>query len=149
MNDFNQEFNQDAINEYHDYADNRGRAIALLNKLKAREAQGMATTKIFWRDQQPTLVESSSKLHWDSRIQAMGFGRPETKGLPATDSNPRVPSSWEAKRDRKNKRQFTLEETPTMTYSSDGNMLPAHYYAPYMDENEMEAYINSLNKNDE
>jgi len=34
-----------------------------------------------------------------------------------------------------------------MTFAASGH-LPAHYYAPYMDENEMEAYINSLNKED-
>ena len=144
-----EDFNQDAVNEYHDYQDNRGQAIKLLNKLKAKEAQGMAATKVFWKDGQPTLVESSSKMQWDERITKLGFGRPENKGLPATDSNPRVPAGWEAKLDRKRRRQFTLEQTPTMTYNSDGNMLPAHYYAPYMDENEMEAYINSLNKNDD
>ena len=146
MNEF--EFNQEEVNEYHDYQDNRGQALRLLAKLKAREAEGMAVTKVFWKDQQPTLVESSSKMQWDQRITALGFGRPENKGLPATDSNPRVPAGWEKKRDSKNRRAYTLEETPTFTFKASGH-LPAHYYAPYMDENEMEAYINSLTKNDE
>jgi hypothetical protein len=125
---------------------NRDQAIALLAKLKAREAEGMAVTKIFWKDGQPTLVESSSKMHWDSRIQAMEFGRPEHKGLPATDSNPRVPSSWEAKLDRKRRRQYTLAETPTMQFKSSGMLGPEYY----QDEDALEAYINSLeNETDE
>ena len=133
-------FDQSAVNEYHDYTDNRAQAIALLNRLKAREAEGMAATKVFWKDQQPTLVESSSKMQWDQRIMTLGFGRPENKGLPATDSNPRVPSGWERKRDSKNRRAFTMEDTPTMSFKASGQ-LPAHYY---MDESALEAYVESL-----
>ncbi len=137
-----EDFNQDAVNEYHDYTDNRAKAIALLNKLKAKETEGMAVSKVFWKDGQPTLVESSSKMQWESRIQALGFKRPENKGLPATDSNPRVPTGWEAKLDRKRRRQYTLAETQTMQTPSSGN-LPGEYYA---DEEQVEAYIQSLQK---
>ena len=135
-----EDFNQDAVNEYHDYTNNRAQAIALLNKLKSRE--NVAVSKVFWKDGQPTLVESTSKMQWDSRIQALGFGRPENKGLPATDSNPRVAAGWEAKLDRKRRRQYTLAETQTMQTPSSG-MLPGEYYA---DEEQVEAYIQSLQK---
>jgi hypothetical protein len=142
-----EDFNQDAVNEYHSYTNNRAKAIALLKKLKAKEAQGMAATKVFWRDGQPTLVESSSKLQWDSRIQALGFGRPENKGLPATNSNPRVPAGWEPKFDRKRRRQYTLAETPTMTFAGSSGFLGPEYY---QDEEQLEAYIQSLeNDSDE
>ena len=136
---YNEDFNQADINEYHDYQDNRGRALALLAKLKSRPVQ---TSKVIWKDGQPTVVETSRNAFKTPGLDL-------SDGLPATDTQDRVPSSWEAKLERKRRRQYTLAETPTLTYSSDGNMLPAHYYAPYMDENEMEAYINSLNKNDE
>lgn len=137
-NEFEQ--NEQEVQEYHDYKNNRANALALLEKLKAREAEGMAVTKVFWKDQQPTLIESSSEMQWDQRL--MGFGRPETKGLPATDSNPRVPSSWERKRDSKNRRGYTLDETPTMAFKSSGH-LPPHYY---QDETALEAYVASLTK---
>ena len=135
-----EDFNQDAVNEYHDYTNNRAQAIALLNKLKSRE--NVAVSKVFWKDGQPTLVESTSKMQWDSRIQALGFGRPEKKGLPATNANPRVAAGWEAKLDRKRRRQYTLAETQTMQTPSSG-MLPGEYYA---DEEQVEAYIQSLQK---
>lgn len=137
-NEFEQ--NEQEVQEYHDYKNNRANALALLEKLKAREAEGMAVTKVFWKDQQPTLIESSSEMQWDQRL--MGFGRPETKGLPATDSNPRVASSWERKRDSKNRRGYTLDETPTMAFKSSGH-LPPHYY---QDETALEAYVASLTK---
>jgi hypothetical protein len=136
------EYNETEIKEYHDYADNRAQAQRLLAELKAKESKGMAVTKVFWRNQQPTLVESSSKMQWDSRIQALGFGRPENKGLPATNSNPRVPAGWEKKRDSKNRQTYTLEETQTMNFKTSGH-LPAHYY---MDESALEAYVESLTK---
>lgn len=126
---------------------NRDQALALLAKLKAKEAQGMAVSKVFWKDGQPTLVESSSKMQWDSRITAMGFGRPENKGLPATDTHPRIPATWEARMDKKRRRQYTLAETPTMTFSGSAGFLGPEYY---QDEEQLEAYINSLeNDNDE
>jgi hypothetical protein len=135
-----EDFNQDAVNEYHDQTSNRAQAIALLNKLKAKEAGGMAVSKVYWKDGQPTLIESSSRLNWDSKL--MPYGRPENKGLPATDSNPRVPAGWESKMDRKRRRQYTLAETQTMQTPSSG-MLPGEYYA---DEEQVEAYIESLQK---
>lgn len=127
--------------EYTKDMTNRQKAQALLAKLKAKESQGMATTKVFWVDGQPTLVESSSKMQWDSRIQALGFGRPENKGLPATDTHPRVPAGWEAKMDRKRRRQYTLAETPTMAFSGSAGFLGPEYY---QDEEQLEAYIASL-----
>jgi hypothetical protein len=135
MNNENFEFNQVEVSEYHDRASNRAQAIALLNKLKARE---LTHRKIVWKDQQPTLVESTK---WMMRTR----GVDESNGRPATDTTDRVPSSWEAKRDAKNRRQFTLEETPVMQFKSSGH-LPAHYY---MDESALEAYIESLTKNNE
>ena len=141
-NKLNREFvptDEEAM-EYTKDMTNRQKAQALLAKLKAKEAEGMATTKVFWVDGQPTLVESSSKMHWDSRVQALGFGRPEPKGLPATDSNPRVPAGWEAKMERKRRRQYTLAETPTMQFKSSGMLGPEYY----QDEEQLEAYINSL-----
>lgn len=144
-NDFENDFNQVEINAYHEYADNRSRAIALLNKLKAREAQGMGCTKVFWKDQQPTLVECSSRMYWETQLKKHNFGRPENPALPATDSHVRQPASWEAKRDAKNRRAFTLEETPVMSFKSSGH-LPAHYY---MDESALEAYVESLTTDNE
>jgi hypothetical protein len=138
-------FNQEAVNEYHDYQDHRAQAKRLLDKLKAKEAEGVAVSKVFWRNGQPTLVESTSKMQWDSRIQALGFGRPENPGLPATNVNPRKPAGWEAKRDRKNRRAYTLEETPVMNFKASGH-LPAHYY---MDESALEAYVESLTQENE
>lgn len=137
--------NDAEVQEYQSRETNRNEALALLSRLKSREADGMAVSKVFWKSGQPTLVESSSVNNWEARLINAGFKRPEMRGLPATDSCPRVPSSWEAKLDRKRRSNFTLEETPTMTFAASGH-LPAHYYAPYMDENEMEAYINSLTK---
>lgn len=139
-------FNQQEVAEYHDYQDNRGQALALLAKLKAKEAKGMGATKIFWKDQQPTLVECSSKLYWEGQLKKRGFtGRPETPGVPATDANPRKAASWEKKRDSKNRRAYTLEETPTMNFKASGQ-LPAHYY---MDESALEAYVESLTNENE
>ena len=150
INDFDDEFVEDGEKEALEYTKqqtNRDKAIALLAKLKAKEAEGMSVSKVFWKDGQPTLVESSSKMQWDSRLQSMGFGRPENKGLPATDSNPRVPAGWEAKLDRKRRRQYTLAETPTMTFSGSAGFLGPEYY---QDEEQLEAYINSLeNDNNE
>ena len=141
---FDDTFNEYEIKAYHDYQDNRGQAIALLNKLKAREAEGMGCSKVFWTDNQPTRVECSSPLHWESQLKKRGFtGRPESPCVPATDANPRKPASWEAKRDRKNIRPYTLAETPTMTFSSNSGMLSPEYY---QDEEQLEAYINSLEK---
>ena len=148
-NQLNRDFvptDEDAM-EYTKDMTNRQQAQALLAKLKAKEAQGMAATKVFWVDGQPTLVESSSKMQWDQRITKLGFGRPENKGLPATDSNPRVPAGWEAKMDRKRRRQYTLAETPTMTFTGSAGFLGPEYY---QDEEQLEAYIQSLeNDNDE
>ncbi len=142
MNNTTEQQNDAEVQEYQSRESNRNEALAVLAKLKGRE---MAVSKVFWKDGQPTLVESSSKLYWEGRLIKKGFKRPEHRGLPATDSTNRVPSSWEAKLDRKRRSSYTLDQTPTMTFAASGH-LPAHYYAPYMDENEMEAYINSLNK---
>lgn len=139
---FDDTFNEVEVKQYHDYQDNRAQALALLAKLKAKEAQGMAVSKVFWKDAQPTLVQSSSKMQWDSRIQALGFGRPENKGRPATNSNPRTPAGWEAKLDRRRRAAYTLAQTQTMTFKSSGH-LPAEYY---QEEEQLEAYINSLEK---
>ena len=125
--------------EYIKGATNRQQAQALLNKLKQKE---VFVSKVFWKDGQPTLVESTSEMQWDRRLIKMGFTRPETKGLPATDSCARMPSSWEAKLERKRRRTFTLDETPTMAFKASGH-LPAHYY---MDESALEAYVESLTK---
>ena len=136
--------NMAEVTEYHDYQDQRSQAIKLLNKLKAKEAQGMAVTEIFWLDGQPTLIQSSSDKNLDSRTQGVRFGRPEKKGAPATDSSDRVPAGWEAKLDKKRRRQYTLEETPTMQFASSGMLGPEYY----VDEAALEAYINSLEDDD-
>jgi len=62
--------------------------------------------------------------------------------LPATESHARQPATWEAKRDAKNRKTYTLEETQTMNFKTSGH-LPAHYY---MDESALEAYVESLTK---
>lgn len=130
--------NDDRESFHHtDQSLNRNQALRLLNKLKQKE---VFASKVFWKDGQPTLVESTSEMQWDGRMAKMGFTRPETKGLPATDSVPRMPSSWEAKLERKRRRTFTLDETPTMAFKASGH-LPAHYY---MDESALEAYVASL-----
>ena len=148
INDFDDEFADDGEKEALEYTKqqtNRDKAIALLAKLKAKEAEGMGASKVYWKDGQPTLVESSSKMQWEARLAP--FGRPENKGLPATDANPRVPAGWEAKLDRKRRRQYTLAETPTMAFASASSMLSPEYY---QDEEQLEAYINSLeNDNNE
>jgi hypothetical protein len=137
------EYNEAEVKQYHDYQDNRGQALALLAKLKAKEAEGMGITKVFWKDQQPTIVECSSRLYWEGQLKKRGFtGRPESSSVPATNSNVRKPASWEAKRDEKNRRTYTLEETQTMNFKTSGH-LPAHYY---MDESALEAYVESLTK---
>jgi hypothetical protein len=137
------EYNEVEVQEYHDYQDNRSQAAKLLTKLKAKEAEGMGATKIFWRDQQATLVECSSRLYWESQLKKRGFtGRPEYPALPATQSYVRKPATWEAKLEAKNRRTYTLEETQTMNFKTSGH-LPAHYY---MDESVLEAYVESLTK---
>ena len=133
-------FNQAEVNDYHERADKRSQTIALLTKLKAREAEGMAVSKVYWKNQQPTLIESSSRLYWESKLRP--YGKPESKGLPATDSNPRVEATWERRMERKNRQSYTLEETQTMNFKTSGH-LPAHYY---MDESALEAYVESLTK---
>ena len=139
MNTNTDQQNDAEVQEYQSRETNRNEALALLAKLKQKE---VAISKVFWKDGQPTIVESTSEMQWDSRLIKMGFTRPETKGLPATDSVPRMPSSWEAKLERKRRRTFTLDETPTMAFKASGH-LPAHYY---MDESAVEAYVESLNK---
>jgi len=137
------EYNEAEVKDYHDYQDNREQAKRLLANLKARESKGMGTTKIFWKDGQPTLVECSSRLYWESQLKKRGFvGRPEYPALPATQSYPRKPATWEAKLEAKNRRTYTLEETQTMNFKTSGH-LPAHYY---MDESVLEAYVESLTK---
>ena len=113
---------------------NRNSAIALLNKLKSRPVH---TSKIIWKDQQPTIVETT-RLHYKTP------GLDLSDGLPATDTQDRLPSSWEAKLDKKRRRQYTLEETPTMQFASSGMLGPEYY----VDEDALEAYINSLEKDD-
>jgi len=137
----NQEQQNDAeVQEYQSRETNRNEALALLKKLKARETPSVS--KVFWKDGQPTLVESTSKLNWEGRLTLMGFKRSESKGLPATESCDRVPSSWESKLERRRRANYTLEETPTMAFKASGH-LPAHYY---MDESALEAYVESLTK---
>lgn len=138
MNDQLQQ-NDAEVQEYQSRETNRSEAIALLNKLKSRE---MAVSQVHWKNGQPTLVESSSKLYWEARLTNKGFTRPEMRGLPATDSCARVPSSWESKLDRRRRAGYTLEETPTMAFKASGH-LPAHYY---MDESALESYVESLTK---
>ena len=123
---------------YTDASLNRNRALRLLNELKSRESDGMAVSKVFWKNGQPTLIESSNQLYWESKLQP--FGRPESKGLPATEHCARVPSSWESKLDRRRRANFTLDETPTMAFKASGH-LPAHYY---QDESALESYVESL-----
>lgn len=142
-NDIRKEFavNDDRESFHHtDQSLNRNQALALLSKLKARE--DVSVSKVFWKNGQPTLVESTSKLNWEQRLINKGFTRPEMRGLPATDSTPRMASGWEAKLDRRRRANFTLEETPTMAFKSSGH-LPAHYY---QDESALEAYVESLTK---
>ena len=74
--------------EYIKGATNRQQAQALLNKLKQKE---VFVSKVFWKDGQPTLVESTSEMQGDRRLIKMGFTRPETKGLPATSGFPSLP----------------------------------------------------------
>lgn len=139
MNTNTDQQNDAEVQEYHSRETNRNEALALLAKLKQKE---VAISKVFWRDGQPTLVESTSEMQWDKRLIKMGFTRPEMRGLPATDSHPRMPSSWEAKMERRRKATYTLDETPTMAFKASGH-LPAHYY---MDESSLEAYVESLTK---
>ena len=140
---FDDTFNEIEVKQYHDYQDNRAQAQALLAKLKAKEAEGMGCTKVFWKDAQPTLVQCSSKMYWEAQLKKRGFdGRPENVGLPATDSHPRVAAGWEAKLDRRRRAAYTLAQTQTMTFKSSGH-LPAEYY---QEEEQLEAYINSLEK---
>ena len=128
-------FDMEAVNEYHDYQDQRGQAIALLNKLKSRPVQ---TSKVIWKDQQPTIVETT-------RLYYKTPGADLSDGSPATDTQDRVPSAWEAKLDKKRRRQYTLEETPTMQFASSGMLGPEYY----VDEQALEAYINSLENDDD
>ena len=128
-------FDQQAVNEYHDYQDQRSQAIALLNKLKSRPVQ---TSKVIWKDGQPTIVETS-------RLYYKTPGADLSDGSPATDTQDRVPSAWEAKLDKKRRRQYTLDETPVMTFAGSAGMLGPEYY---VDEDELEAYINSLENED-
>ena len=132
--------NDKEVKEYQARASSRNEATALLAELKARE--DVAVSKVFWKDGQPTLVESTSKTQWEQRLINRGFVRPETKGLPATESGGRVASGWESKLERKRRSNFTLDETPTMAFKSSGH-LPVHYY---QDESAIEAYIESLKK---
>jgi len=132
--------NDAEVQEYQSRQSNRNEALNLLTKLKSREADGMVVSKVFWKNGQPTLVESSNRLYWESKLQP--FGRPENKGLPATDNCNRVPSSWEPKLDRRRRANHTLSETPTMAFKASGH-LPAHYY---QDETALESYVESLTK---
>ncbi len=132
--------NDAEVQEYQSRETNRNEAIALLKNLKTRE--NVSVSKVYWKNGQPTLVESTSKLNWEQRLAKKGFTRPESKGVPATDSCARMASSWEAKLDRRRRANYTLEETPTMAFKASGH-LPAHYY---MDESALEAYVESLTK---
>jgi len=138
MNEVQQ--NDAEVQEYQSRETNRNEALALLAKLKARETPSVS--KVFWKNGQPTLVESTSKLNWDERLTAMGFLRAESRGLPATESHDRTPSSWERKMEGRRRANYTLEETPTMAFKASGH-LPAHYY---MDESALESYVESLTK---
>lgn len=136
---FDDTFNEYEVKRYHDYQDNRKQAIALLEKLKTKQMRlgGMQASKVIWKDAQPTLVETT---RYDGKFKTDGANL--SASSPADGMLDRVPSAWEAKLDRKRRRQYTLAETPTMTFKSSGH-LPAEYY---QEEEQLEAYINSLEK---
>ncbi len=78
----------------------------------------MNARKMVWADQQPTIVE---------RLLSDEF---KTRGKDVT-------GNWAHLQESKNKRGYTLEETPTMSFKGSGN-LPAHYYMPDAEELEAE-----------
>jgi hypothetical protein len=120
--------------EYTQEATNHSGAQRLLADLKSRDTHN-ELSKIVWKDRQPTLVTTTRP-----NFRVLADLEDLSDGGPATDSTERVPSSWEAKRDARDRRSFTLEETPVMAFKSSGQ-LPAHYY---MDETALEAYVQSL-----
>ena len=140
MNDQTQQ-NDAEVQEYQDRESNRNEALSLLAKLKSKEMTGSC---VAWLNGQPSLIETTRNSSKNVDSWTNNGKRIQMTGSPATDTQDRVASEWEAKLDRRRKTTFTLDDTPTMTFAASGH-LPAHYYAPYMDENEMEAYINSLN----
>jgi len=134
--DLNREFITTHLegSEYTQEATKRSDAQRLLADVKSRDTHN-ELSKIVWKDKQPTLVTTTRP-----NFKVLADLKDLSDGGPATDATERVPSSWEAKRDAKDRRGFTLEETPTMAFKSSGQ-LPAHYY---MDESALEAYIQSL-----
>lgn len=138
MNDQLQQ-NDAEVQEYHSRSTNRSEAIALLNKLKAKETTGSC---IAWLDSQPSLIETTRNSSKNVNAWTNNGKRIQMTGSPATDTQDRVASEWEAKLDRRRRAGYTLDETPTMAFKASGH-LPGHYY---MDESALEAYVESLTK---
>ncbi len=131
----------DTQDSYH-YTDaslNRNQALRLLNKLKARETTGSC---IAWVDGQPSLIETTRNASKNVDAWTNNGKRIQMTGSPATDTQDRVASEWEAKLERRRRAGYRLDETPTMAFKASGH-LPAHYY---MDESALEAYVESLTK---
>jgi len=140
-NQLNRDF-QPSDEESMDYtkdATNRQQALALLNKLKAREMTGSC---IAWLDGQPSLIETTRNSSKNVDEWTNNGKRIMLHGQAASDTQVRVASEWEAKLNRKRRSGFTLDETPTMAFKASGH-LPAHYYT---DETALEAYVESLTK---
>ena len=127
--------NDAEVLQYQDASDNRAQALRLLADIGARDTHN-ELSKIIWKDKQPTLVTTTRP---NFATEGMDLG----DGGPATDATERVPSSWEAKRDRQLRRGYTLEETPVMQFKGSSN-LPSEYY---QDNEEIEAYIATLKDN--
>lgn len=104
-----------------------------LQELKARETDTIS--KIIWIDHQPTLVTTTGA---EFRIQ----GENLSTGFPADHTQARVPSAWEAKRDLRDRKAFSLSSTDTMTFKG-SKPLPLSFFA---DEEQTEAYVQSLKK---
>ena len=123
--------------EHVDASMNRNQAMRLLANIKSRDTHN-ELTKIVWADKQPCIVTTtrpSFKRHASNKNLS--------DGRAATDSYGRVASSWEAKRDQRDRRGYTLDETPTMQFKGSSN-LPAEYY---QDNEAIEAYVNTLKDN--
>ncbi len=136
----NNEFTPQDDEQAEDYqytATNRANAMALLNKLKSRETD--MSSKIIWKDGQPTLIETT-RSEFKTPGLNLSTGTPATDQLSDNTSFDRVPSLWEARLDARRRANYTLAETPTMAFKASGH-LPAHYY---MDESALEAYVESL-----
>lgn len=124
---------------YTDASLNRNQALRLLAKLKAKETTGSC---IAWVDGQPSLIETTRNSSNNVDQWTNNGKRIQMTGSPATDTQDRVASEWEAKLERRRRAGYTLDETPTMAFKASGH-LPAHYY---MDESALESYVESLTK---